>query len=321
MIGLPYRSTWINALYFTKFFKPMHKLRLLSLLATVLSLAACGGPKETEQIQAKAIEVNHDGVFIDYNSCGTSDTTLLFVHGWCIDQSYWSDQVEAFCDDYRVVTMDLPGFGESGKNREEWTMEEYGKDVLAVIHQLDLRNVVLIGHSMGGDVILEAALADPETVIGFVGVDNFKDVGVTYSQEEQEEINEFMNMIAQDFANVASAYAAQTLFHDSTDSTVVQKVTNDFRQADSTIAIASLKALFDYGPKESQQLSRLNEKIYLINSDATPMAVAGLDETGVSYEVADIHDTGHYPMIEKPEEFNQLLRQILKKIGSEDREG
>jgi pimeloyl-ACP methyl ester carboxylesterase len=300
----------------------MHKLCLLSLLVTGVMLASCDHSKNTKQTQAPTadIEVKHERVVIDYHSCGTQDTTLLFVHGWCIDQSYWADQVAAFCNDYRVVTMDLPGFGQSGRNREKWTMEEYGKDVLAVIHQLDLQNVVLIGHSMGGDVILEAALADPETVIGFVGVDNFKDVGVAYSQEEQEEINEFMAMIAQDFANVASAYAAQALFHDSTDTTVVQRVTNDFRQADSTIAIASLKALFEYGPKESEQLSRLNEKIYLINSDATPTAVAGLDEAGVNYEVADIHDTGHYPMIEKPEEFNQLLGQVLKKIQADGHE-
>lgn len=298
----------------------MHKLHLLSLLAIVLRLASCDSPKETSQTQALTsdIEVNHDGIHIAYQSCGTSDTTLLFVHGWCIDQSYWTSQAEAFCDDYRVVTIDLPGFGKSGKNRNSWTMEDYGKDVAAVINQLDLQNVVLIGHSMGGDVILEAALAEPESVIALIGVDNFKDVGVEINEEMQAEIDNFMTMIDQDFANTAPAYAEQALFHPTTDSVVVQRVTEDFRNADPVVATASLRALFDYTPKEKEQLARLDKKLYLINSDATPTATAGLDETGVNYEVVDIHATGHYPMIEKPEDFNRLLRQTLDKVQAKN---
>ena len=41
------------------------------------------------------------------------DTTLLFVHGWCINKEYWKEQSAYFCDNYKVVTLDLPGFGQS----------------------------------------------------------------------------------------------------------------------------------------------------------------------------------------------------------------
>ena len=61
-------------------------------------------------------------------------------------------------------------------------------------------------------------------------------------------------------------------------------------------------------------LPKLNQKIYLINSDVSPTNIAGLEATGVNFEVVNINSTGHYPMIEKPEMFNQLLKQTIDKI-------
>ncbi|WP_277476425.1 alpha/beta fold hydrolase [Catalinimonas alkaloidigena] len=298
----------------------MRTLFSICSLLVIFSMLACSSSDSQEQSSSTvaeiktATEIRRDGVNIAYENCGTQDTTLLFVHGWCIDQSYWTSQVDAFCGDYRVVTMDLPGFGMSGKKRDSWKIEDYGQDVAAVINQLDLQNVVLIGHSMGGDIILEAALAEPESVIALIGIDNFKEVGVETTEEMQTEIDSFMTMIERDFANTATAYAYQALFHPTTDSAVVKRVTEDFRAADSVVATASLKALMDYGPKEKEQLSNLDKKLYLINSNATPTAIEGLEETGVDYDLIDIHDSGHYPMIEQAEELNRLLRQVLNKI-------
>jgi sigma-B regulation protein RsbQ len=111
--------------------------------------------------------IERENVAIAYNEAGSGDITLLFVHGAFIDMSYWSAQVEYFKDHYRVITVDLPGHGASGNNRSVWSTEEYGKDIYALINMLGLKNVVLIGHSMGGDVILEAAVRCPDSVIGF----------------------------------------------------------------------------------------------------------------------------------------------------------
>ncbi|MEK6477519.1 alpha/beta hydrolase [Catalinimonas sp. 4WD22] len=298
----------------------MRTLNFFCGLIFIFGIIACSSTETQEQDSSAVSETNtvtevtRDGVDIAYERCGTQDTTLLFVHGWCIDQTYWTSQVDAFCGDYTVVTMDLPGFGMSGKNRESWRVEDFGRDVAAVIGQLDLQNVVLIGHSMGGDVILEAALAEPEAVIALIGIDNFKEVGVEITGEVQTEIDSFMTMIEQDFDSTATAYAYQALFHPTTDSAVVKRVTEDIGTADSVVATASLKSLMDYGPKEKEQLSNWDKKLYLINSDATPTAIEGLEETGVDYDLIDIHDSGHYPMIEQSEELNRLLRQVLDKV-------
>jgi pimeloyl-ACP methyl ester carboxylesterase len=57
-----------------------------------------------------------------------------------------------------VVAIDLAGHGESGVGRKAWTMPTFGDDLVAVVERLALADAVLIGHSMGGDVIVEAAL-------------------------------------------------------------------------------------------------------------------------------------------------------------------
>ena len=286
-----------------------------------IAITSCGDNKQNTQTQKakmenpvpKEIKVVNNGLAINYKTYGKGKYTLLFVHGWCINQSYWSDQIEALSPDFRIVSIDLPGFGASGKNREKWSIENYGSDIRAVIDQLDLTNVILIGHSMGGNVILEGALNNKD-VIALIGVDNFKDVGIEFTEESKAEINGFVQMLKDNFSEVVAAYAEGFLFHPSTDSLVKARVIGDFQNNNSTIAISTLESLFEYASVESTQLSKLQQKLYLINSDATPTNTAGLDKTGIDYEVIDINATGHYPMIEKPAVFTELLKQTIHKI-------
>ena len=302
-------------------------IKLFLLTTATVAICACGGPKTSnEETSADAIEtappevrVNNNGIFIDHKSCGEGDTTLLFVHGWAIDQTYWSDQVEAFCPDYQIVTIDLPGHGNSGSDRDSWTVEDYAGDVKAVIDQLHLNNVILIGHSMAGDIILEAA-TNNNKVIALVGVDNFKDVGAEYTEEIQAQISAFIDQLKTNFDTVATAYSKTYLFHPTTDSAVVDRVITNVVETDSSIATTTLQKLFEYAPKEADRLSQVNKKLYLINSSATPTDSAGLKATGVTYKILDMGATGHYPMIEASEKFNTLLRSALEDIKADANE-
>ena len=117
-----------------------------------------------------------DGVSIHFDVQGNGATALVFVHGWCCNRHYWEGQAGHFSPDYTVVTLDLAGHGESGHNRTRWSVPAFGKDVAAVVEQLGLDQVVLIGHSMGGPVIVEPIGRLPAAVIGLVGVDTWQNV-------------------------------------------------------------------------------------------------------------------------------------------------
>jgi pimeloyl-ACP methyl ester carboxylesterase len=121
-------------------------------------------------------------------------------------------------------------------------------------------------------------------------------------------------MLKSDFQKTALNYAESFLFLPQSDRMAKKRVMHAFSNADSSIALATLESLFNYGVNEANRLSRLKQKLYLINSDSSPTNVESLEATGVPFEVVDIHATGHYPMIEKPELFNQMLEKVLNKI-------
>ena len=92
---------------------------------------------------------------------GRGNIALIFLHGWCGDREYWKNQVDVFASEYQVVTFDQAGHGESDKDRKEWTMASLASDVESVANALELRRVIVVGHSMGGSVGLAVAKRMP----------------------------------------------------------------------------------------------------------------------------------------------------------------
>ena len=76
-----------------------------------------------------------------------------------------------------AATVYLAGHGESALGRKDWSIAAYGGDGAAVVKKLDLTRVILIGHSMGGDVIAEAARQLLGRVAGMIFVDVYKQLG------------------------------------------------------------------------------------------------------------------------------------------------
>ncbi len=260
----------------------------------------------------KYLKYNSTNIF--YTSEGEGDTTLLFLHGWGIDNYYWSNQFTYFRNKYMLYAIDLPGFGRSTSNRTDWTVEEYCNDVVHFIDNLRLKKVILIGHSMSGDIMLETALKGNPAIIGLIGIDNFKTIDVQFSQELMKEMNSFFELMQKDFKTYAPAYAERVLFHPSTDSIVREKVKNDFARLDPKVGMSSLIDVMKYAEQEPEKLSLLNLKLNLVNSDASPTNIEGLKKHCKSFELFEIHETGHYPMIEKPAEFNRQLQKVINNL-------
>lgn len=257
-------------------------------------------------------KIRNNGVIIDYTDTGSKDTALLFIHGWCMNKTYWNSQAAYFAGRYRVVTIDLPGFGASGRNRHTWTPEAYGMDIIAVIRQLDLHHVILVGHSTSGAAVLEAALLSPERIAGLIGVDNFKDIGQTESPEELQDEENFYAAARLNFKSIAQAYANGSLFSPSTGPQIRKKVLVDIAHSDSLIAVECLRQSNRY--PYSQKLASLKFRLYLINSDLSPTDTLGLEKIASSYKLLTLHGCGHYPMIEDPDQFNVLMEEALSLI-------
>jgi pimeloyl-ACP methyl ester carboxylesterase len=283
------------------------------LLIVVASLLGSVSKAQTQNsMTAKQVTIRDKQVEINYFQQGQGDTTLLFLHGWCIDGTYWKNQVDYFSKTYTVFAIDLPGFGKSKAKRTNWTIEEYANDVTAFIEAMNLKNVVIIGHSMAGEIMLQTALSNNPKLIGIVGVDNFKLIDVAFTPEQMKQMTDFFPMLEKDFKNTAPAYADLMLFHPTTSKEVKDRVKTDFANSDSVIGYKTILTQMQYASTDAQRLEQLNYKLYLINSDGFPTNEIGLkNHCKSNFQVETISATGHYPMIEKPTEFNLILEKVL----------
>jgi pimeloyl-ACP methyl ester carboxylesterase len=289
----------------------MKKLPALISLATSIGLwYACTQHPQKQAVARPAVKINNHGVNIAYADTGAGDTTLLFVHGWCINKSYFTDQVKYFAPKYRVVAIDLAGYGQSGKNRNSWMVNDFAGDVTAVITGLKLKNVILVGHSMAGQIIVQARLSAPGQVIGEIGIDNFKGFdGKPETAKSKADYEAAIAMLKKHFKAVATDYFNQDLFYKTTSTTIRKRILNDVNNTDSAIAIASME---DNSFNTAAKLKASKIKLHLINSDYTPNDTTGFIKAGIPYQLLQIHATGHFPMVEKPAEFNRLLQQAIK---------
>jgi sigma-B regulation protein RsbQ len=273
---------------------------------------------------AKAPEnkiIRRDNADISYHIYGDGGATLLFVHGSYANQTYWDEQVKYFSPDYKVVTMDLPGHGESGKERKYWTVSGFAGDVYSIIKRLNLKNVILIGHSLGGDINLIEATAHPKNIIGFIGIDNFKNAAMPIPTQYQKQADQILSDLKKNFSGTNEKYVRIALVTPETPQPVTDRVITDFRNGYMPMGQEITPQVFDLYKTEKRLLPQLKLKLHLINVDYTPTNEKPLKKYARGgYDVKHMKGTSHYPMLENPQELNRLLRVTIEQISRENDE-
>lgn len=109
-----------------------------------------------------------DGAELSYEEHGSEGPALLLVHGWQGDRSVWRAAIDALPAEYRAVSVDLRGSGDSKTAPGPYTLERFAADLRELIDGLGIAPVVLVGHSMGGTVVMRLAVDAPELTRGVV---------------------------------------------------------------------------------------------------------------------------------------------------------
>ncbi|CAN5568156.1 N/A [soil metagenome] len=250
-----------------------------------------------------------DGVPIHYSVQGKGDPALVFIHCWSCDRHLWDNQVSVFARSHRVVIIDLPGHGDSGKERTNWSIDSYGEDVKRVVTKLGLKRVVLIGSSMGGPVALEAARRMPERVVAIVPVDTLKNVDQKMSAEQVEVM---AKEIQADYKGQITQFANQYLFAPGTPGVVKERVLSQAISMSPELSIPILKAASLYDPIPT--LRTIKVPIRAINADLNPTNLEGNRKYAPQFDAVIMKGVGHYPMLEDPVRFNELLTEILRDL-------
>jgi pimeloyl-ACP methyl ester carboxylesterase len=239
------------------------------------------------------------------------EPALVFIHGWCCDRSYWKEQLSHFAEKYKVVAIDLVGHGESGLDRKEWTMGAFGEDVVAVVNKLNLKQIVLVGHSMGGHVLLEASRRMPKRVIGLVGVDTLHDFEFKFTQEQ---IDDWVTPLRSNFVE-ATKDNVSTMFTPNSDPTLVEKIVADMSSAPQEVGLGAFEGYVDFQKNEMLQvLQEVQAPITCINSDKYPTRVESNQRYAPSFQVKIMSGVGHFNMMEDLETFSLLLEETIQEF-------
>lgn len=253
-----------------------------------------------------------DGQIIAYDRRGPAQTgegkpALVFIHCWSCNRSFWKEQVAGFAEDHEVVTLDLPGHGASGRERETWTLESLADDVVRVVDALGLEEVVLIGHSMGGPVALLAAARLPGRVLGVVCADTLQDADFKVPQEQMAQ---WLEAFRQDFEGQVRGFMGNMVIDDEP---LKEWIVEQSLQADREALIALMAEIGRFDQAAAMQAAGV--PIRCIN--AAPwgqMAMPTNVEANRKYsdfDAVEMTGVGHFVQLEDPENFNRHLSEML----------
>ena len=255
------------------------------------------------------VAISADGIPIHYDVQGNGATALVFVHGWYCNRRFWDQQVGYFAPRYTVVSLDLAGHGALGRDRIQWTVAAFGQDVVAVVEQLGLEQVVLIGHSSGGQVIVEAARRLPRSVIGLVGADTWPNLEQPLTPAQ---VAETLAPFRTNFVEAMRTFA-RNLFVPTSDPALMEHVVATMSAAPPYIAIGVREEGLENGRNLQAGLQEVTAPKITINAESwRPTNMAAMQHHGI--EVVLMSGVGHCVMMEDPQTFNRLLDEVVQKF-------
>jgi len=284
-----------------------------------LMLGCVGEPPADDRVVELASGAHEwttaDGNRLPYDVGGNADAevTVVLVHCWMCDRSFWKEQLPALASDYRTVALDLPGHGAASAERDPWRVATYGEDVAGLIDALALDDVVLVGHSMGGPVSLRAAARLPGKVRGIVAVDTLHDADFEW---EGEQVQGMIAAFEADFVGTCETFVDRRFPEQGVDEVKdhVRKTGCDGRRS------ATGSALMRDFPRIDMPawFREAGVPIRAINAAApTPTNVEGNREYA-DFEVRLMEGVGHYLHMTRPERFNPLLLQAIAELTGAD---
>jgi pimeloyl-ACP methyl ester carboxylesterase len=277
------------------------------IVAAIVVASGCGGSTMSVKIERKTC-LAPDGVEIVYSAAGAGEPALVFIHGGLAERSFYDGQLAAFGARHRVIALDLAGHGESGSDRTKWGISEFGADVKAVVDAEKVDRVILFGNSLGGPGAIEAALLLQGRVLGVVGVDTFQQIDSTISPEE---VRERAELFGNDYAGALRGMVS-LLFHKDADPALVADAEKRMSGTPPEAARAMFLGMAGYDMGAAAR--RLQAPLRAINGDLYPTDVEANRKIKPDFEAVIMKHMGHYPMLERPEEFNRLVADMVRSL-------
>ncbi len=283
-------------------------MRLIGCLALLIFLFGASQARA----QQPRVAFSKDGTAISYEIFGAGEPTLVFVHGWSCDARYWRKQVPVFSKKYRIVVLDLAGHGHSGTKRTKYTMAAFGEDVRAVAQAAGADKAILIGHSMGGPVIAEAAGLMPDLVIGLIGIDTLENIEYPLTMEE---LKEMTAPLEKDFRTGTRQFAGR-MISSGTDEQLREWILSDMSAAPPAVGLSAMKEMMMQHVigEAAEVFDQIRIPVVTVNGDLWPVNYEANRRHMVSFDAIVLDGADHFLMLNRPGDFNQALDKAIQMI-------
>lgn len=291
--------------------RPGPSTRLVpTLLGSLLFLLLAFGQARAEWLR---VALSKDTTPISYEVHGAGEPTLVLVHGWSGDARYWRAQIPHFAKRHRVVVLDLAGHGHSGLSRNRYTMAAFGEDVQAVTEAVGSKSVILIGHSMGGSVIAEAARLMPDRVVGLIGVDTLENIEYPMTAEELKKMTE---PLEKDFRTGSRQFIGEMLLP-QTDPQLREWIIADVSAAPPAVALSAMTEMMtQYVTGDAARIfDQLRIPVITVKGDLWPVDYEANRRHMFSYQAIVLEKADHFLMLDRPDEFNRELEKAIRMLS------
>jgi len=256
--------------------------------------------------ESKFVDVDH--LKVHYTNYGKGDTALLFVHGWACDETVWSEQAPALAEKIRVITIDLPGHGQSDKPKTiSYDKDLYVRAIDGVINDAGVKSVILVGHSNGTPFIRHYYRKFPAKVKALVIVE-----GPLRAFFDKENIEKFVAPLRGENYPEAAGRIIEAMISPIKDTTLRAKIKALMLKTPQYVAVSEFEATAD---PDLWKEDKIDVPVLMVLAKQPSWSaeyeqfVRGLAPK-VDYQMWE--NLSHFLMMEKPREFNAAVTIFLQ---------
>ncbi|HKR62055.1 MAG TPA: alpha/beta hydrolase [Pyrinomonadaceae bacterium] len=249
-----------------------------------------------------------DGARIHYVNYGKGSDAIVLIHGWTMNVDNWRDQIPDFAKQHRVIAIDLPGHGQSDKPTVTYSMDYFARAVDAVMRDAKVKRAVLVGHSMGTPIARQFYRKHPEKTLAIVVVDGplrpFGDKAMMDGMIAGFRAPTFRDAVGQMFAQ---------MFGPMLPAEAKARINSSAASTPQHVLVSAMEGMAD---SSIWGEDKINVPVLAIMAK-NPFFGPDLETLfrGIAPNV-DFHmweGVGHFVMMDRPKEFNELVLAFLEK--------
>ena len=277
-------------------------------VAVLFALAATS-PLVAQPVVSESKVVDVDHIKVHYTTYGEGDSALFFVHGWACDETVWGEQAPALAEKIRVITIDLPGHGQSDKPKGiEYDKDLYTRAIDGVIKDANVKSVVLVGHSNGTPFIREYYRKYPAKVKALVIVE-----GPLRAFFDRDTMEKFVMPLQSDHYPDEAGRVIAGMTKPIKDPALRDKIKALMLKTPQHVAVSEFEATAD---EDLWKTDKIDIPVLMILAKQPAWSpeyeqfVRGLIAK-LDYQLWE--NVSHFLMMEKPREFNAAVLAFLEK--------